>query len=87
MHINSHKAGLALGGLLGAFHALWSVVVALGWGQWLLDIIFTLHMIHPVYVVGPFDIVMAISLVAVTAVIGYIFGYVFARFWNHFHRS
>ncbi len=87
MHINPNKAGLALGAFIGGGHLVWSLVVALGWGQALLDFIFTLHMIHPVYTVGPFDITMALALIVVTALIGYVGGTVFAKIWNHFHRG
>lgn len=87
MRISPNKSGLALGGLLGAFHLLWSLCVALGIGQMMLDFIFTLHMIHPVYTVGPFDVVTAGGLVVVTALVGYAFGFVFALFWNRAHRA
>lgn len=87
MHINVHKAGLALGSVLGGWHVVWSVLVAAGAGQWLLDFIFRLHMIHPAYTVGPFDIAMAMPLVIVTGAIGYIFGYAFAWCWNRMHRA
>ena len=87
MHINAHKAGLALGGLVGTLHLVWSLLVALQWGQLMLDFIFTLHMIHPVYTVGPFVATTAAALVLVTAVVGYAFGYVFSWFWNRVHKS
>ena len=87
MNLNAHKAGLALGGLFGAAHFAWSLVVLLGVGQALLDFIFRLHMIPPVYTVGPFDVVMSASLIVVTAVIGYAVGYVFALIWNRVHNA
>lgn len=87
MNINAHKAGLALGGLLGVFHLAWSLLVLMGVGQALLDFIFTLHMIHPVYTVGPFSIGMAAALVLMTAVMGYALGYVFALIWNRVHNN
>ncbi len=87
MHFVPHKVGLAFGAFLGAVHLLWSVLVFLGWGQPLLDFIFSLHMIHPVYEVGPFDVMMAGSLVVVTAIIGYALGYVMTLFWNKVHKS
>ncbi len=87
MNLNTHKAGLALGGLLGTAHLVWSLMVLIGVGQTLLDFVFKLHMIHPVYTVGPFDIVMSVSLVIVTSVMGYAFGYVFALIWNRVHST
>ena len=77
-----NKVGLALGAFLGLWHLLWSVLVVVGLAQPLLNMIFTLHMIQPPYIVQPFSLTMAISLIIVTAVIGYIFGYVIAMIWN-----
>jgi hypothetical protein len=43
-------------------------------------------MIKPVYLVKPFDPVAAVALIVITAVIGYIFGFVGAVIWNRLHR-
>jgi hypothetical protein len=43
-------------------------------------------MIKPVYLVKPFDAVAAVSLIAITAVIGYGFGFLGAELWNRLHR-
>jgi hypothetical protein len=43
-------------------------------------------MIKPVYFVKPFDPVAAIALIAITAVIGYAFGFLGAVIWNRLHR-
>ena len=48
MHLNSVKTGLALGAFVGLVHLAWSVLVALNVGQALMDIVFILHMVHPV---------------------------------------
>ena len=39
-------------------------------------------MIKPVYFVKPFDPMAAVALIVITAVIGYIFGFVGAIIWN-----
>jgi len=81
---NSNNAwGLALGLFLGGFHAFWAILVASGLAQPLIDWIFKLHMIRPLYVIAPFDIVMAVTLVIVTFIIGYIAGWVFAAIRNN----
>ena len=49
------RTGLVFGALLGGLHALWAGVVASGWGQWLLDLIFRLHFIDPPYQVAAFE--------------------------------
>jgi hypothetical protein len=51
----------------------------LGWAQPIIDFIFWAHMIRPVYVIKPFDSVAAVTLIIVTAAIGYIFGFVGGR--------
>lgn len=81
---NSNNAwGLALGLLLGVFYALWAILVASGLAQIAVDWIFKLHMIRPPYVIAPFNIVLAITLVIVTFIIGYIIGWVFAALRNN----
>ena len=87
MQFAPHKVGLAFGAFLGLFHLLWAALVWLNWGQAILDFIFNLHMIHPVYAVGPFDPAMAGSLVLVTALIGYAIGFVLTLIWNRVHKN
>jgi hypothetical protein len=48
--------------------------VAVGWVQALIDFIFWLHFIKPVYVIEGFNVSTALLLVAVTATIGYAMG-------------
>jgi hypothetical protein len=83
--INPNKAGLVLGALLGAWHLTWSLLVALGWAQPLIDFIFWIHFIKPIYVIEPFEIARAAVLVLVTASIGYVTGFVFGLLWNRLH--
>ena len=84
--INPNKAGLAVGALFGAWHLTWAVLVALGLAQPLIDFLFWIHFIKPIYVIEPFEIARATLLIAVTAGIGYIIGLVFALVWNRLHR-
>jgi hypothetical protein len=84
--LNKNKTGLALGSLFGLLHLVWSVLVYFGWGQSLLNFIFTLHSLTtPVTVIG-FDIMRSVGLIIVTSVVGYVFGYVFASIWNKVHK-
>ena len=76
--IQPNKAGLALGGLLGILH--------LGWAQPLINFIFWLHFIKPIYLIEPFNAGTAALLVAITALSGYGMGFIFALLWNRFHR-
>lgn len=86
-HISPHKAGLALGGTLGAWHLLWSVLVLMGWGQFCIDWIFRLHFIEPPYTVGPFVPMLAVGLIIVTSLLGYLLGWIFGSLWNWVTKS
>ena len=85
MRINS--TGLALGLLLGGFHLGWTLLVATGAAQPLMDFVFWLHFIKPVYVVVPFDSLRATGLVLFTGVCGYVCGGAFAWVWNRVQRQ
>ena len=84
--IGANRAGLALGLVLGAMHLLWALLVAAGAAQPIMDFIFRLHFIRPVYVIERFDPVLALGLVLLTAASGYCIGAGFALLWNRFHR-
>jgi hypothetical protein len=71
---------------LAEWHFAWSVLVLLGWAQPIFDFIFWAHMIRPVYFVKPFDPVAAVALIVITAVIGYVFGFLAAIIWYRLHR-
>jgi hypothetical protein len=72
--------------LIAGWRLVWSLLVVIGWAQPILDFIFWAHMIKPVYLVKPFDAVAADSLIAITAVIGYGFGFLGGVIWNRLHR-
>ena len=84
--IRVNKAGGASAVLLGGFHLMWAMIVASGFGQPLVDFIFWLHFIRPVYVIEAFDPLRAAGLVLLTAIVGYAIGSAFALLWNHVHR-
>ncbi|OGG68791.1 hypothetical protein A3H77_00150 [Candidatus Kaiserbacteria bacterium RIFCSPLOWO2_02_FULL_56_11] len=86
MNLKPHKVGITLGAFVGLIHVVWSVIVALGWGQGLVDFIVKIHMVEVTHTVLPFDIWSAIMLVIVTAAVGYVFGHVFALVWNRLAR-
>lgn len=67
-----------LGGLaLAFFHFCWIIVVALGWGQALLDFVFRIHMLEVSFRVQPFNGTYALILIAFTFSVGFVMGIVF----------
>lgn len=77
---------MVLGAVLGGIHLVWSLLVAFSLAQGMIDFMFRLHFIQPVFKVGAFDAVTAVTLVAVTALVGYIIGHIFGVVWNKVHR-
>jgi hypothetical protein len=84
--INPARTGMVLALLLGGVHALWSILVALGLAQPLIDFVFWMHFIKPVLAIEAFDVVRALILVAVTSAIGFAIGSVLALLWNGIHK-
>lgn len=85
-HLNPRKTGFALGGLVGFMHLVWSLLVALGLAQGWINWIIELHMIKDSHTVLPFSLPSAITLVVVTAVVGFVVGNVFAMIWNRVQK-
>ncbi|MFA6608308.1 MAG: hypothetical protein WCT07_00105 [Candidatus Paceibacterota bacterium] len=87
MQTNANKVGLVGGALLGGWHLLWSVLVFLGVGQTLIDFVLWMHMIHLPYVVGPFELTAALTLIVMTTILGYCIGYTISLVWNKIHTE
>ena len=87
MLISRLRTGVALGALIGLWHAAWSTLVAIGWAQPVLDFILRLHFIKVAVVIQPFDIGLGASLVAITTAVGFVVGVVFAALWNWTQRG
>ena len=64
--VNPYKAGLVLGSFVGLWHLAWSLLVATGAAQWLLDWVFYLHFLNNPLHVGAFNLATAIALVVIT---------------------
>lgn len=85
--IHPIKAAMTLAVLLMLFHACWATAVAIGWAQPLFNFILRVHFIQPFLVILPFDILTAVTLLAVTGSVGFIAGFVFATLWNRLHAN
>ncbi len=84
--MNAKKVGLVLGSFIGLVHLVWSVLIALGFAQPLLDFIYSMHSLNNPFMVASFDMMRSIELIGITFVIGNIVGYVFATLWNKLHQ-
>lgn len=84
---DKNKVGLVVGALIGGWHVVWSLLVVTGLGQMLYDFVLWMHMIRIDILVGPFDAMASLTLIVVTAVFGYVFGYVGAWVWNRVYGS
>ena len=82
MQISKNKTGLTFGFLMSFMHLMWSILVALGIAQAFLNFIFNIHMLNMPIAIMPFNLVKALVLIIVTFVVGYIFGWLMAFFWN-----
>ncbi|HLC51175.1 MAG TPA: hypothetical protein VJH90_02245 [archaeon] len=80
--LNPKQVAVSLGLLAAAMHLIWSVMVALGFGQAWINWIIGLHFVSATVTVMPFNAVTAIILLVVTFVLGSIVGFVFATAWN-----
>ena len=74
--------GLTLGIVSALFHAVWVLLVGLGVGQTLIDIILPLHFIDVIVGIGNFNILSALWLVVLAFVGGFIVGWLIGEVWN-----
>jgi hypothetical protein len=86
-HLSPFKVGVVLATLTGGFHLCWSMLVALGWAQPVIDFVFWAHFIKPIYAIEPFELARAAALLLLTASIGFILGSGFAWVWNALHGA
>lgn len=83
--VNRNRVGIVAATILGGWHVAWSFLVLSGLGQAFYDFILWAHMIHLPITIGPFEPLASITLIAVTAAIGYVAGYLGAWAWNRAH--
>ncbi len=84
--MKANKTGVVWGLFFALFHLFWAVLVAIGLAQPMMDFIFKIHLMNNPYVIASFDLTLAIMLVVITFVVGYVLGVVFAWIWNKLHQ-
>ncbi len=85
--ISKNKLGLLVGCFLGLLKVAWSLLVVTGFAQQLINWIFRLHFIQPPYTVTPFKLNVAVAMIVITLIIGYVIGWVLATIWNWLHPA
>lgn len=85
--IKSEHLGFMFGSLTAFGHAVWSLLVMLGFAQELMDWIFWLHFLNNPYRIGQFEFTRAIMLVTFTFAMGYLVGWIVAYLWNMLHSA
>ncbi len=86
MKLNPNKTALVVGTFAGLWHFVWGLLVALGLASVILDWLYNIHFLNNPFSVQQFDLVKWVTLIIATAIIGYIFGYIFALLWNNLQK-
>ncbi len=76
--LNPGKVALVVSAFLGGWHLLWSVFVAMGYAQLVLDWVYWVHFLNNPFVLDIFDPTRAVMLIVFTSVVGYVGGWLFA---------
>lgn len=84
--MNKNALGLTLGFFAAIIHAVWVILVGVGIGQNIINLIFPLHFLNVVYQVTTFNVTTAILLVVMAFIGGFVMGWIFAALWNEMSR-
>lgn len=85
--MNLFRTSVIGGFCLASLHFCWALLVALGLAQPLMDFIFKLHMLNSPFQVQIFNWGLALSLIAVTFVIGAFYSFIFYFIKNSFSQT
>ena len=80
--ISVSRAAAAVGIVAAAWHAVWVLLVGLGWAKSVLDFIFELHFIKLSYALAPFSALAGMLLITLGFCGGALIGAIFAVAWN-----
>jgi hypothetical protein len=83
MHkLHVHKVGLAVGTFAALVHAVWALLVAMGYGLGKLNFVLGMHFISVPVTMTAFSWGGGLMLVVLAGIMGYVAGAVFAWIWN-----
>ena len=82
MNLNKKQVALTFGIMAALGHFLWTLAVAVGFGQSLLNWSMVNHYMNFGYTVGNVSLGIAVASILAAFVCGYIVGLVFASVWN-----
>lgn len=83
MHaLNRQKVGLTFAIFSGAMKLAWTLLVATGLAQPVLDGLFRISSIQPSHTVTPFNLGSSLALITYSVVQGFITGWALAAIWN-----
>lgn len=87
--LNKNQTGLIVGLFLAFVHLVWSLAVLIipNSLQTILNWIFDIHALEPIWKITSFNFMNMIWLLIVTFVIGYVYGWMFAIFSNWIHKN
>ena len=81
------KTMLVFGCALASLHLAWLIIVYLGYGQKLLDFIFSIHMLNSPYQIQAFSVDKALLLLLISFIIGALYGLIYSLFRNIFRSE
>jgi hypothetical protein len=85
--VNPVKAGIVFAVLIGGWHLCWALLVASGVAQPVINYLFELHFVQPIYLILPFGIGTAALLVLVSSIGAFVFAYLLTAVWNGITRE
>ena len=85
--LNKNKSGLILGTFAALLHVIWSVIVALGIAKDIVNFIASLHFFNMTFTIQQFNLGVSLILVALTFVVGYLIGFIFASVVNFYNKE
>lgn len=84
--LNGKHVGLAVGSFTALCHLVWAILVGFGGAKPVVDFVLGLHHLSIPYVITPFNVGQAVTLVILTFVGGYVAGWIFTVIWNYIKK-